>query len=84
MSDNKETEVTEQTAPAEGAAAATAPSTMRRKSRRRHGSADPPPLRVTLGTGQPKFRSMWAGRVPATPSSTSISTARPTVAGSTP
>ena len=51
---------------------------------RRHGSAEPPPLRVTLGTGQPKFRSTCAGRVPATPSSTSISTARPTVAGSTP
>ena len=25
-----------------------------------HGSAPPPPLRVTLGTGQPKLRSMWA------------------------
>jgi hypothetical protein len=23
-----------------------------------HGSALPPPLRVTFGTGQPKFRSM--------------------------
>ena len=23
-----------------------------------HGSAAPPPLRVTLGTGQPKFKSM--------------------------
>ena len=23
-----------------------------------HGSADPPPRLVTLGTGQPKFRSM--------------------------
>ena len=56
----------------------------RGSSTRRQGSAEPPPLRVTLGTGQPKFRSMCAGRVPATPSSTSISTARPTVAGSTP
>ena len=50
---------------------------MSRKSTRRHGSAEPPPLRVTLGTGQPKLRSMCAGRVPATCSSTSISTARP-------
>src|SRR5436190_1296206 len=63
-------------------AAATAARTMFSKRRRRHGRAEPPPLRVTLGTGQPKLRSTCAGRVPATPSSTSISTARPTVAGS--
>ena len=44
------------------------------------GSAAPPPLRVTLGTGQPKFRSMWSARS----SSTSIRTAAPTVTGSTP
>ena len=25
-----------------------------------YGSAPPPPLRVTLGTGQPKLRSTWA------------------------
>ena len=31
-----------------------------RTARRCHGSAEPPPLRVTLGTGQPKFRSMWS------------------------
>ena len=45
-----------------------------------HGSAAPPPLRVTLGTGQPKFKSMWSARS----SSTRIRTAAPTVAGSTP
>ena len=32
--------------------------TISRNSSRFHGSAAPPPLRVTLGTGQPKFRSM--------------------------
>ena len=45
-----------------------------------HGSAAPPPLRVTLGTGQPKLRSMWSARS----SVTSMRTAAPTVAGSTP
>ena len=45
-----------------------------------HGSAAPPPLRVTLGTGQPKFKSIWSARS----SSTRIRTAAPTVAGSTP
>ena len=44
------------------------------------GRAEPPPRRVTLGTGQPKFRSMWSARS----SSTSIRTAAPTVTGSTP
>jgi hypothetical protein len=33
----------------------------------RHGSAAPPPWRVTFGAGQPKLRSMWSTR----PSSTS-------------
>ena len=45
-----------------------------------HGRAEPPPLRVTLGTGQPKLRSMWSARS----SSTSIRTAWPMVIGSTP
>ena len=45
-----------------------------------HGRAEPPPRRVTLGTGQPKLRSMWSARS----SSTSIRTAWPTVTGSTP
>ena len=36
-----------------------------------HGRAEPPPLRVTLGTGQPKLRSMWSARS----SSTSMRTA---------
>ncbi len=39
----------------------TAP-TMDRNRSRFHGSADPPPLRVTFGTGQPKLRSMWSAR----------------------
>ena len=37
-------------------------------------------MRVTLGTGQPKFRSMWSARS----SSAIMRTALPTVAGSTP
>ncbi len=41
-----------------GAAAATVWSRIARSRRRFHGSTAPPPLRVTLGTGQPKFRSM--------------------------
>src|SRR5450759_5998564 len=45
-----------------------------------HGRAAPPPLRVTLGTGQPKLRSMLSARSALT----SIRTAAPTVAGSTP
>ena len=36
----------------------TAAATIERKRSRFHGRAPPPPLRVTLGTGQPKFRSM--------------------------
>ena len=38
-------------------AARTAPRTTARNRSRFQGSAEPPPLRVTLGTGQPKFRS---------------------------
>jgi hypothetical protein len=61
-------------------AAPTAARTIRSNSRHRHGRADPPPLRVTLGTGQPKFRSTWSARS----SSTTIRTARSTITGSTP
>src|SRR4051795_873486 len=43
-------------------AAATAARTMFSNSRRRHGTADPPPLRGTLGTGQPKLRATGPGR----------------------
>ena len=43
-----------------GVAAATACSRISASSPRFHGSAPPPPLRVTLGTGQPKLRSMWS------------------------
>ena len=56
----------------------TAP-TMRRKRSFFHGRAEPPPLRVTLGTGQPKLRSMWSARS----SVTSIRAAARAVAGST-
>ena len=38
----------------------TAASRMSPSSRRFQGRAPPPPLRVTLGTGQPKLRSMCA------------------------
>ena len=31
-----------------------------------NGIAAPPPLRVTLGTGQPKLRSMWSARSSST------------------
>ncbi len=41
-------------------AAATACSRISPSSLRFHGSAPPPPLRVTLGTGQPKLRSTCA------------------------
>lgn len=58
----------------------TASRRMERSRFRLYGSAEPPPLRVTLGTGQPKLRSMWSARS----SSTIIRTAAPTVAGSTP
>src|SRR5699024_622131 len=38
--------------------ARTAAATIERKSRRLYGIAEPPPRRVTLGTGQPKLMSM--------------------------
>ncbi len=41
-------------------AARTACSRIRASRPRFQGSAPPPPLRVTFGTGQPKLRSMWA------------------------
>ena len=63
-----------------GAAASTAARTSRPKSRRRHGSAAPPPRRVTLGTGQPKLRSMWSARS----RSTTIRTAAAVISGSVP
>ena len=53
---------------------------MSRNRSRFHGSAEPPPLRVTFGTGQPKLRSMWSARS----SATSIRTASAMIAGSTP
>ena len=43
-----------------GAAAATAAVRISPSRPRFQGSAPPPPLRVTLGTGQPKLRSTWA------------------------
>ena len=46
-----------------GAAAATACSRISPSRLRFHGSAPPPPLRVTLGTGQPKLRSTWRDAV---------------------
>ena len=58
----------------------TAAETMSANSSMRHGSAEPPPLRVTFGTGQPKFRSTWSARS----SSTIMRTAAPTTSGSTP
>ena len=61
-------------------AAWTAAETMAANSRRLYGRALPPPLRVTLGTGQPKFRSTWSARS----SWTTMRTADPTTRGSTP
>ena len=61
-------------------AAATAPATTSRNRSRFQGSAEPPPLRVTLGTGQPKLRSTWSARS----SVTTIRTAAAMMAGSTP
>ncbi len=58
----------------------TASRRMARSRFRLYGRAEPPPLRVTFGTGQPKFRSMWSARS----SSAIMRTALPTVAGSTP
>ncbi len=53
---------------------------MSANSSMRQGRAAPPPLRVTFGTGQPKFRSTWSARS----SATIIRTACSTIAGSTP
>jgi len=55
-------------------AAATAARTMSRSKRGLSGIAAPPPLLVTLRTGQPKFMSRWSMR----PSPTSMRTASPT------
>ena len=55
-------------------AAATAARTMLRSRRGFSGMAAPPPLLVTLRTGQPKFMSMWSTR----PSPTRSRTASPT------
>ena len=63
-----------------GRGGSTAVRTIASNSRRLYGRADPPPLRVTFGTGQPKLRSMWSARS----SSTTIRTACPTTTGSTP
>ncbi len=41
-----------------GCAARTDSETIAVNRSRFHGRADPPPLRVTFGTGHPKFRSM--------------------------
>ncbi len=58
----------------------TASGRIARSRCRLYGSAEPPPWRVTFGTGQPKFRSMWSARS----SSAIMRTALPTVTGSTP
>ncbi len=42
--------------------ARTAAATIWPNSRRLNGSAAPPPRLVTLGTGQPKFMSMWSAK----------------------
>ena len=55
-------------------APATAAATMLRSRCFFKGMAAPPPLLVTLRTGQPKFMSMWSTR----PSPTSRRTASPT------
>ena len=60
-------------------ASVTAALTIEANSSDFHGRAEPPPRRVTFGTGQPKFMSMWSQRS----SSTSIRTAAPVVTGST-
>ena len=58
----------------------TAARTMASNRRGFNGMAAPPPRRVTLGIGQPKFMSTWSTR----PSPTSMSTARPMLSGSVP
>src|SRR3954447_13092707 len=63
-----------------GVAAATTAPRISPSRPRFHGSTPPPPLRVTLGTGHPKFRSMCA-----TPySAHRILAAFPTYTGSVP
>ena len=59
--------------------ARTAAATIWPNSRRLNGSAAPPPRRVTLGTGQPKFISMWSAK----PLSAIIFAAAKVVSGST-
>jgi len=61
-----------------GAASRMTELTMPRNSSVFHGRAEPPPLRVTLGTGQPKLRSMWSAR----PSLARMRAARPALTGS--
>jgi hypothetical protein len=59
-----------------------APATRRTRRASRRGfqvSAAPPPVRVTFGTGQPKFMSMCS-----TPSATSARAISPTSTGSVP
>ncbi len=63
-----------------GPAASTVAATTAASRRGLTVSADPPPWRVTLRTGQPKLRSMWS----TWPSSTSRRTAACMVAGSVP
>ncbi|SRX84033.1 hypothetical protein MPP7335_05822 [Mycolicibacterium parafortuitum] len=46
--------------------ALTAAATIWPNSLRLYGSAAPPPRRVTFGTGQPKFMSMWSARFSST------------------
>ena len=45
-----------------GFALSTAALTISRNRFRLKGSAAPPPLRVTFGTGQPKFISIWSAK----------------------
>ena len=66
--------------PDSASAARTAAPTTARRRVRFTGRAAPPPLRVTLGAGQPKFMSTWSTRS----SATSRRTISPTVTGSVP
>ena len=65
--------------PASFEARTTAPTRSEKRSRFQ-GRAAPPPFFVTLGTGHPKFRSMWSVRS----RSTSIVAAFAITAGLTP
>ena len=62
-----------------GLAASTAAETICENKVCLYGSADPPPRLVTLGTGQPKFKSIWSAKF----SSINIFTAMPVTRGST-